>query len=66
MSFEGGCIAAYITSLHDGHVIRQDKMKFPWVLKTLSVCPYEFQKVVELIVRAENGMSGTHVKHLYR
>ena len=41
-------------------------MKFPWVLKTLSLCPYEFQKVVELIVRAENGMSGRQVRHLYR
>ncbi|XP_054719521.1 retinoblastoma-like protein 1 [Uloborus diversus] len=37
---------------------------FPWVLQIFNLQPYLFYKVIELIIRAEDGLSRDVVKHL--
>jgi retinoblastoma-like protein 1 len=37
---------------------------FPWVLETLSLEPYYFYKVIEVIVKVEDQLSRDMVKHL--
>lgn len=37
---------------------------FPWVLTPLGLDPAAFQKVVEVVVRAETGLSAAFIKHL--
>jgi retinoblastoma-like protein 1 len=37
---------------------------FPWVLETLSLEPYYFYKVIEVIVKVEEQLSRDMVKHL--
>ncbi|XP_061421579.1 retinoblastoma-like protein 1 isoform X1 [Lethenteron reissneri] len=37
---------------------------FPWILDTLSISPYSFYKVIEVLIRAEEGLSRDMVKHL--
>lgn len=39
--------------------------KFPWILECFNIDPYEFQKILELIVRNENGLlTRDFIKHL--
>ncbi|XP_052230201.1 retinoblastoma-like protein 1 isoform X2 [Dreissena polymorpha] len=37
---------------------------FPWIVEIFDLSPYDFYKVVELIVRAEEGLPRDVVKHL--
>lgn len=37
---------------------------FPWVLQIFGLHPYHFYKVIELLIRAEEGLSRDVVKHL--
>ncbi|XP_042908450.1 retinoblastoma-like protein 1 [Parasteatoda tepidariorum] len=37
---------------------------FPWVLQIFNLQPYYFYKVIELLIRAEDGLSRDVVKHL--
>ncbi|GIY19302.1 retinoblastoma-like protein 1 [Caerostris extrusa] len=37
---------------------------FPWVLQIFNLQPYFFYKVIELLIRAEDGLSRDVVKHL--
>lgn len=37
---------------------------FPWILEALSIEPYHFYKIIEIIVRAEDQLSRDMVKHL--
>eukprot|EP00053_Salpingoeca_punica_P020017 m.206338 g.206338 ORF g.206338 m.206338 type:complete len:1157 (+) comp17772_c1_seq12:1322-4792(+) len=39
-------------------------LQFPWSLRCLDVPPFEFQKIVEPVIRAENGLSRAVVHHL--
>jgi hypothetical protein len=39
-------------------------LAFPWVLEAIGLCPYEFQKVVEILIRSESGLSSAIIKHL--
>lgn len=38
--------------------------RFPWILNALSLPGYQFFKVIELIVRSDEGLSRDVVKHL--
>ncbi|VDI37744.1 retinoblastoma-like protein 1 [Mytilus galloprovincialis] len=38
--------------------------KFPWIVEIFDICPYYFYRVVEIIIRAEDGLSRDVVKHL--
>jgi TRAP-type C4-dicarboxylate transport system permease large subunit len=38
--------------------------QFPWILQVLDASPFEFQKAVEPVIRAENGLSKPIIKHL--
>ena len=40
--------------------------RFPWVLDTFDLCPFEFHKIIELVVRAECSLSAATIKHLSR
>jgi len=53
-----------LTQFIHGDVRQATDLKFPWVLGSLRLAPYEFQKVIEIVVRAETGLSATFVKHL--
>ncbi|XP_071490054.1 retinoblastoma-like protein 1 [Diadema antillarum] len=37
---------------------------FPWVMEAFSIPPFHYYKVIELILRAEDGLSRDVVKHL--
>ncbi|KAK6174252.1 hypothetical protein SNE40_017565 [Patella caerulea] len=37
---------------------------FPWIVNMFDVSPYHFYKVIEIIIRAEEGLSRDVVKHL--
>uniref|UniRef100_F6WPF5 Retinoblastoma-like protein 1 n=1 Tax=Ciona intestinalis TaxID=7719 RepID=F6WPF5_CIOIN len=37
---------------------------FPWILSALDLSPYYFYKVIELVIRAEDGLWGPCIKHL--
>lgn len=37
---------------------------FPWVLAVFDLQPYHFYKVIELLIRAEDGFSRDVIKHL--
>ncbi|KAJ8302946.1 hypothetical protein KUTeg_019342 [Tegillarca granosa] len=37
---------------------------FPWIVDIFDISPYHFYKVVEIIIRAEEGLSRDVVKHL--
>lgn len=37
---------------------------FPWILQSFEIQPYCFYKVIELLIRAEEGLSRDVVKHL--
>ena len=38
--------------------------RFPWIVEIFDLCPYHFYRVVEIIIRAEDGLSRDVVKHL--
>lgn len=38
--------------------------KFPWILEALEIQPYNFVKVIELVVRSKDQFSRDAVKHL--
>ena len=38
--------------------------RFPWIVEIFDLCPYHFHRVVEIIIRAEDGLSRDVVKHL--
>lgn len=38
--------------------------KFPWILTALEIQPYNFVKIIELIVRSKDQLSRDVVKHL--
>lgn len=38
--------------------------KFPWILEALEIQPYNFVKIIELIVRTKDQFSRDAVKHL--
>ncbi|ESO96313.1 hypothetical protein LOTGIDRAFT_227069 [Lottia gigantea] len=37
---------------------------FPWIVNMFDLSPYQFYKVIEIIIRAEEGLSRDVVKHL--
>ncbi|KAL5021351.1 hypothetical protein ScPMuIL_000506 [Solemya velum] len=37
---------------------------FPWIVEVFDMSPYSFYKVIEIIIRAEEGLSRDVVKHL--
>lgn len=37
---------------------------FPWIVDIFDISSYHFYKVVEIIIRAEEGLSRDVVKHL--
>ena len=37
---------------------------FPWIVDIFELSPYHFYKVIEIIIRAEKGLSRDVVKHL--
>lgn len=37
---------------------------FPWIVEIFDLSPYHFYKVIEIIVREEDGLSRDVVKHL--
>lgn len=39
---------------------------FPWILETFSLEPFQFYKVIEVMIRAEDGLARDVVKHLQR
>jgi len=39
---------------------------FPWILETFSLEPLQFYKVIEVMIRAEDGLARDVVKHLQR
>jgi hypothetical protein len=41
-------------------------LQFPWTVDSLGLCPFEFQKVIEILVRSEHGLSAAIIKHLSR
>eukprot|EP00912_Choanoflagellata_sp_UC4_P002317 UC4_evm6s1456 len=41
-----------------------DALDFPFVLRALSLSPFDFQKVVELVIRVEDGLSRDMIRHL--
>ncbi|EDW66751.2 retinoblastoma family protein [Drosophila virilis] len=42
------------------------QLKFPWLLKCFNIDPYEFQKIIELVVRHECGLlTRDLIKHLH-
>eukprot|EP00050_Salpingoeca_kvevrii_P011680 m.17196 g.17196 ORF g.17196 m.17196 type:complete len:907 (+) comp3571_c0_seq1:183-2903(+) len=61
-SFRGALLACSLeVVLHsDGET------RFPWILGALGVSAYEFQKLVELVIRADSSLSASTVKHLGR
>ena len=40
--------------------------KFPWVLETFGLDPFEFHKIIEIVIRAESSLSAATIKHLSR
>ena len=44
---------------------RTSNVAFPWVLGAVGgLCPFEFQKVIEIVIRSESGLSSAIIKHL--
>lgn len=37
---------------------------FPWIVEIFNLSPYHFYKVIEIIIRTEEGFSRDVVKHL--
>lgn len=37
---------------------------FPWIVDIFDMAPYHFYKVIEVLIRAEEGLSRDVVKHL--
>eukprot|EP00062_Callorhinchus_milii_P026131 gi/632987888/ref/XP_007882806.1/ PREDICTED: retinoblastoma-like protein 1 [Callorhinchus milii] len=37
---------------------------FPWIIEVLNIRPFHFYKVIEVLIRAEDGLSRDLVKHL--
>ena len=37
---------------------------FPWALETFNVAPFNFYKVIEILIRIEDGLARDVVKHL--
>lgn len=37
---------------------------FPWMIEIFNISPYHFVKVIEVFIKAEDGLSRDVVKHL--
>ena len=37
---------------------------FPWMIEIFDISPYHFYKIIEVFIKAEDGLSRDVVKHL--
>ncbi|KAL3858951.1 hypothetical protein ACJMK2_009197 [Sinanodonta woodiana] len=54
----------YFKTLESILVSEKARMMFPWIVEIFDLSPYHFYKVIEIVVREEEGLSRDVVKHL--
>eukprot|EP00039_Didymoeca_costata_P005901 m.85760 g.85760 ORF g.85760 m.85760 type:complete len:1008 (+) comp13022_c0_seq6:412-3435(+) len=65
-SFNDSLLACSIQIILFAYQADRTRFRFPWVLQSLSLCPFEFQKIIEVLVRSETGLSTAVIRHLSR
>lgn len=64
-TFNASLIACCLELVLQIYMEDQSDVKFPWILECFSIDSYDFQKILELVVRNENGfLTRDLIKHL--